>query len=146
MVWQWNVSCGGDNIFFDMAAWGLVSHGWEGGFVILFCFRFCSCLHWPASLMGMGTVCLMEGMVAVGGMVEGMAGGMEEGMAMALGLDMGMAVLEYQEGMAGMQMQGDMLLLTLEPYILLREMQNQNLMLIWGSIDTVILTRQLLKM
>ena len=29
---------------------------------------------------------------------------------MALGLDMGMAVLEYQEGMVGMLMQGDMLL------------------------------------
>ena len=58
--------------------------------------------------MGMDTVCLMEGMA--GGMVEGMAGGMEEGMAMALGVDMGMAVLEYQEGMVGMLMQGDMLL------------------------------------
>ena len=65
---------------------------------------------------------------------------------MALGLDMGMAVLEYQDGMTGMQMQGDMLLLTLEPYILLREMQNQNLRLMWGSIDAVILTRQLLIM
>ena len=102
------MSCGGDNNYFVMADLGLVSHRWGRGYVNLFCFRSSSCLLWPASVMGMDTVCLMEGMV--GGMVEGIAGGMVEGMAMALEVDMGMAVLEYQEGMVGMQMQGDTLL------------------------------------